>query len=135
MKRRLLIPIRPQGINAPQGQSENHVFNPPRARPVIFENNDISNGRTLAITAGANAVRVLPANKLRTMLTIQNNDAANDLRFRFGAAATASEGTRVTAGGVAFFDVRVPNQDVYIFSTSGITEVWVEEVQFQPTHF
>lgn len=130
-RKRILIHSRPSGVQPAQGQSSNVIFNPGGPQHSGYQNFNNDIGRLVPLAANT-GLRILPANALRTILTIMNYDAANPIMYRFGAQATATEGYRVPAGGNALYDNHVPAQDVYIFSELGCTPgVWVAETCWQ----
>lgn len=87
---------------------------------------DIGSGSSVATTdtsgtlaAGANA-QPLAANPARQFLAISNTGGAA-MTARFGAAASATVGHPIAAGGTAVFDAKCPTGALNLFSASGTT--------------
>jgi len=66
------------------------------------------------------ATLALPANYRRSYLIIQNNTAATNLYFGFGAGITDTTGFLILpAGGNFLADYNAPTDDIYIFFAGG----------------
>lgn len=69
------------------------------------------------------SLRVLPRPTFkRLLLQIQNNDALNNMNYRFGGAASANDFT-IGAGGSSSFLQAVPQNELWVFSAAGATIV------------
>ena len=95
--------------------SANNRFTEPQRYPDLNSFNG-------AIAAAAVSFKALPrSSDTRVHLVIQNLDAANALMVNFGAAATANLGIQVVAQGNLFYDAVVPQNDIFLFSTLGVS--------------
>lgn len=89
----------------------------PAGAAPIYSPSAYADGNVLTITQAANAsVLVLqrPVRSQRVNLIIVN-DTIGTIRFNLDAPATATIGIPILPGGNAFFDVFVPQNDIYIF--------------------
>jgi hypothetical protein len=118
---------RPSGVQ--QQRSGNGLYNiRPLDAVADFKNPYVSSGGLVALAANV-AQRVLPANRRRSMLIVQNLDAtATNVAFvRFGTAPTATVGLQIQGnGGYLLLDYICPYTDVYVVSPFAIS-VYVEE--------
>ena len=74
-------------------------------------------------TSGSNgSVSILPANQRRTFLLVQNQSAAEDLYFNFGADAGVNLGILLAPGFGCFFDIVCPYNQVNVYFDSSDNE-------------
>lgn len=89
-----------------------------------FVNRTITNTAPIQLVANAGQ-RVLPNNRRRVGLLIQNKDTTNDLFIGFGNAADANS-LSIPARGFILLDFACPASEVYAFATANIQAVFVD---------
>lgn len=102
---------------------------PPSPRTVSgaldkFVNRTITNTSPIQLVANV-AQRVLPNNRRRVGLLIQNKDTTNDLFIGFGNGADANS-LSVPARGFILLDFACPSGEVYAFATANIQAIFVD---------
>lgn len=73
--------------------------------------------------AGAGLLLALaaPSAGVRSLLIIENNIAGFVIRIGFGSQPAATSGLQIAAGGNLFMDIKVPQNDIWIFSPAAGT--------------
>ncbi len=88
----------------------------------IFESGRYGDAQLLTFTfaaAGSSLVLPRPLKSQRTLLIIVNDLAAGTMRVGFDNPAAAGIGVPIVAGGNLFMDVKVPQNDIWVFSPGG----------------
>jgi len=120
--------ILPQpGSSEPGGSGTNYqpvgdVNSLPAARvtePQRYGETVLINSTSAIAAANGGLILNQPAT-VRVLLMIQNNDTVNDLWVNFGATAAVNKGLRLAAGGVAFYDAFVPQDEINVFGAISV---------------
>ena len=69
----------------------------------------------LVSAVGLNATVLQYPATVRVFLVVQNQDAVNDVWINFGNVAAINRGIKIAAGGSAFYDAFVPQDDLNLF--------------------
>lgn len=88
----------------------------------IYESGRYGDAQLLSFTfavAGVALVLPRPLKSQRILLVIVNDLAAGTMRVGFDNPSAAGIGIPIVAGGNLFMDVKVPQNDIYIFSPGG----------------
>lgn len=114
------VPVLPGAIPAGEFSQAGSIGGEPVAP--IFDPHHYArfNGEQLyTLPASASTAILLRSSTLRNMLMMRNTSGAADIYVSFGTAASVNSVLLLAAGQTVLFDVVVPQDDVFAFSTVG----------------
>ena len=120
----------PDSPSDPRITDLGHPLRPPQSTNAAgqlldkFENRNIANTTPIQLVANV-PTRVLPKNKRRTGLMLQNRDTATPLFVGFGNSADNTS-ISIPPGGFMLFDFTTPVGEVYLFATLSIQATIVD---------
>lgn len=104
----------------------------------IFEAGRYGDAQLLSFTFAALGTALVlqrPLKSQRTLLVIVNDLAAGTMRVGFDNPPAAAVGIPIVAGGNLFFDTKVPQNDIWVFSPGGgvVTILYINADITNPT--
>lgn len=103
----------------------------PTVAPAIPDFTNYNTSFLAPFSAGATSSQVLPQNKKRTLLLIQNLSLTANLFFSLGSGASVNNGIQLAASQGIVFDVACPNDSVNVFFDSSTVQLGIIlEVRF-----
>jgi len=107
-------PLRPPRGRLPSGQVD------------TWENRNVANTTPIQVPQNQ-SIRVLPANKRRSGIVIQNKDPTNTLFYAFGNDASANS-ISIGPSGKDLYDFTTPPDELYLFCTGASIQATVMEI-------